>query len=190
MQQQQTSSSSRSTPEPESDSDIEIESARQSYNCPITLRPFSSPVTSSLCPHSFEETAIVPMITASTTYRDAGNDDRPPVVRDHPPLSAAQLSQRESRGEFERCIHCPAAGCDKWISTRHLREDRVLLRRIRVEKERRERAEVLRGLDAEDNSFVQVGDDSIISPREEERAPPQRSGVRRLVLDDDSDEDA
>ena len=66
----------------------------------------------------------------------------------------------------------------------------MLLRRIRVEKERRERAEVLRGLDAEDNSFVQVGDDSIISPSEKARAPPQRSGVRRLVLDDDSDEDA
>lgn len=207
-QQQQTPSSSSSTPEPESDSDIEIESARQSYNCPITLRPFVSPVTSSLCPHSFESTAIVPMITISTTYRDTGSDERPPIARDHAPLSAAQLTQREARGEYERCIHCPAAGCDKWISTRHLREDRVLLRRIRVEKERRERAEVLKGLDDEDTSFVQVGDDSIMSPTGKERTrasaattpvkkgreslppPQQRPGIRRLVIDDDSDEDA
>ncbi|KAF8434474.1 zinc-finger of the MIZ type in Nse subunit-domain-containing protein [Terfezia claveryi] len=124
--------SASATPEPD-DSDLEIESAKQSFNCPITLRPFTHPVTSSVCPHSFEKMAIGPMLAQATTYRNVGNDEKPPrESREHPALSAVVLTVRVGKGELERCIHCPVAGCDKWLSGRHLREDRVLMRRIRI----------------------------------------------------------
>ncbi|KAI5842630.1 zinc-finger of the MIZ type in Nse subunit-domain-containing protein [Morchella snyderi] len=44
--------------ESDSDSDIEIAQERQSYQCPLTLRTFSEPYTSTVCPHSFEKEAI------------------------------------------------------------------------------------------------------------------------------------
>lgn len=42
----------------DSDSDIEIAQAKQSYNCPLTLKRFEHPVTSTVCPHSFEKAAV------------------------------------------------------------------------------------------------------------------------------------
>ena len=44
------------------DEDIAIESERISVRCPITLLPFQDPVTSTCCPHSFERSAIMPMM--------------------------------------------------------------------------------------------------------------------------------
>lgn len=40
------------------DSDIEIAQEKQSYACPLTLRPLEHPVTSTLCPHSYEKAAV------------------------------------------------------------------------------------------------------------------------------------
>ncbi|RPB15162.1 hypothetical protein P167DRAFT_533360, partial [Morchella conica CCBAS932] len=51
----------RSSHAPDSDdddSDIEIAQERQSYQCPLTLRTFVEPYTSTVCPHSFEKDAI------------------------------------------------------------------------------------------------------------------------------------
>lgn len=42
----------------EEDSDIEIAQEKQSYACPLTLRPLEHPVTSTLCPHSYEKSAV------------------------------------------------------------------------------------------------------------------------------------
>ncbi|KAF8429802.1 zinc-finger of the MIZ type in Nse subunit-domain-containing protein [Tirmania nivea] len=196
------------TPEPDDDSDLEIESAKQSFNCPITLRPFTHPVTSSACPHSFEKVAIGPMLAQATTYRNVGSDEKPPrESREHPALSAAVLTARVHKGELERCIHCPAAGCDKWLSGRHLKEDRVLMRRIRIERERREREEVLRGMGEgsggdgrAEQSFVAVGDESMVdAPGEAGEVKAEGRNVKNekaraaRILDidsDDEDEDA
>ncbi|OAX77221.1 hypothetical protein ACJ72_08483 [Emergomyces africanus] len=42
--------------------DLAIHSERASLRCPITLLPFTDPVKSRKCPHSFEREAIVAMI--------------------------------------------------------------------------------------------------------------------------------
>lgn len=47
------------------ESDIEIAQERQSYRCPLTLRPFEDPVRSTVCPHAFEKEAIEDMIRRS-----------------------------------------------------------------------------------------------------------------------------
>ncbi|CAZ83966.1 unnamed protein product [Tuber melanosporum] len=47
------------------ESDIEIAQERQSYKCPLTLRPFEDPVRSTVCPHAFEKGAIEDMIKRS-----------------------------------------------------------------------------------------------------------------------------
>ncbi|CUS12237.1 unnamed protein product [Tuber aestivum] len=47
------------------ESDIEIAQERQSYKCPLTLRPFEDPVRSTICPHAFEKEAIEDMIKRS-----------------------------------------------------------------------------------------------------------------------------
>lgn len=49
---------SQAAEDPDSDSDLEIAQERQSYSCPLTLCTFVEPFTSTVCPHSFERTAI------------------------------------------------------------------------------------------------------------------------------------
>ncbi|KAL7276213.1 hypothetical protein RUND412_000798 [Rhizina undulata] len=44
------------------DSELEIAQEKQSFNCPLTLKMFEHPVTSTICPHSFEKAAIFEMI--------------------------------------------------------------------------------------------------------------------------------
>ncbi|RPB04829.1 hypothetical protein L873DRAFT_1798647 [Choiromyces venosus 120613-1] len=46
-------------------SDVEIAQEKQSYKCPLTLRPFENPVRSTICPHAFEKDAIENMIRNS-----------------------------------------------------------------------------------------------------------------------------
>jgi len=71
-------------PADEDDDDIEIEKENISLNCPLTLLPFKDPVTSKKCPHSFERTAILPMIQNS--------EARVGGIR---------------RGDGERAVKCP-----------------------------------------------------------------------------------
>lgn len=48
--------------EEESGDEVEVAQIKQSYKCPITMRYFKEPVTSTLCPHSFEKYAIYDMV--------------------------------------------------------------------------------------------------------------------------------
>lgn len=47
------------------DSDIEIAQEKQSYKCPLTLRRFEHPLTSTVCPHSFERAAVEDFLKTS-----------------------------------------------------------------------------------------------------------------------------
>ena len=47
------------------ESDLEVASERISIKCPITLLPMQDPVTSNKCPHNFEKSAILDMISRS-----------------------------------------------------------------------------------------------------------------------------
>ncbi|KAI9776881.1 MAG: hypothetical protein M1839_009329 [Geoglossum umbratile] len=101
-----TSQARAGAPADEDDDDIEIEKENISLNCPLTLLPFKDPVTSKKCPHSFERTAILPMIQNSEA-RVGGT----------------------RRGDGERAVKCPI--CEQMLTVNDLYSDKVLLRRIK-----------------------------------------------------------
>ncbi|KAI9800949.1 MAG: hypothetical protein M1833_003086 [Piccolia ochrophora] len=90
----------------DSDDDIAIAREKTSLKCPITLLPFENPVTSKKCPHSFEQEAILSMISQSQT-RVGGN----------------------GRGEGEPSVQCPV--CEKMLTKDDVYLDQVLIRRIK-----------------------------------------------------------
>ena len=47
------------------DDELAVAAERVSINCPLTLRPMKTPVTSQRCPHSFEKEAILSLINLS-----------------------------------------------------------------------------------------------------------------------------
>ncbi|EGE82830.1 hypothetical protein BDDG_05774 [Blastomyces dermatitidis ATCC 18188] len=96
--------------------DLAIRSERVSLRCPITLLPFTDPVKSMKCPHSFERTAIVAMIERSKKR----------III-------------PSNGKRVPCVECPV--CSVHISMHDLDTDVVTVRRLRRAEERREREE-------------------------------------------------
>ncbi|KAL3452576.1 zinc-finger of the MIZ type in Nse subunit-domain-containing protein [Aspergillus insuetus] len=104
--------------------DLAIERERISLKCPLTLLLFKDPVTSTKCPHSFERAAITDMISRSgmtvPALADSGSGGRP---------------------RRARAVKCPV--CSEVLTANDLREDLVLLRRVRRAEAalRREREE-------------------------------------------------
>ncbi|CBF85821.1 SUMO ligase MMS21 [Aspergillus nidulans FGSC A4] len=107
-------------PSPASDSDdLAIERERISLRCPLTLVPFRDPVTSTKCPHSFEREAITSMIDQSA-------------------MTVPAAASRSGRGGRRiRAVQCPV--CSEVLTNNDLREDPVLLRRVRRDEARRRR---------------------------------------------------
>ncbi|KAL8922370.1 MAG: hypothetical protein Q9208_005223 [Pyrenodesmia sp. 3 TL-2023] len=95
----------------DSDADIQIAREKRSIRCPLTLLPMHEPLTSTLCPHSFEKSAILGMLDASTVKSTDG----------------------------QKAMKCPE--CEVMLTALTLRQDHVLVRKIRriEEQERRER---------------------------------------------------
>lgn len=91
------------------DSDIEIAQAKQSYNCPLTLKRFEHPVTSTVCPHSFEKSAVEDYLKASggiagcpvpgCPQRLAMTMLRPDLVLERDVKRAAQRAERRRQEE-------------------------------------------------------------------------------------------
>ncbi|KAJ5773184.1 Zinc finger RING/FYVE/PHD-type [Penicillium paradoxum] len=104
-------------PSPADSDDIAIERERVSLKCPLTLTPYVDPVTSTKCPHSFERTAIMDMITRSKT------------------TIAPPASRRNQRRIH--MVKCPV--CSIPLTADDLRPDPVLLRRVRRAQELQER---------------------------------------------------
>ncbi|KAI4170706.1 MAG: hypothetical protein LQ343_004805 [Gyalolechia ehrenbergii] len=102
----------------DSDADIQIAREKRSIRCPLTLLPMHDPLTSTLCPHSFEKSAILSMLDASTVKANVV-----PGVR----------------GSGEKAMKCPE--CEVQLTASNLRQDPILVRKIRriEEQERRER---------------------------------------------------
>lgn len=118
----------------EDEDDFEIAQESGIVKCPLTMRYFEEPVTSQKCPHSFEKTAILEMI--SKAGREHGR-----------PISGAKQNE----------VACPNAGCSKVLRKEDLLDDPALLRRVqrhREEEERRarQRDEVSDEEDADDNA--------------------------------------
>ncbi|KAL8932955.1 MAG: hypothetical protein Q9211_006039 [Gyalolechia sp. 1 TL-2023] len=77
------------------------------------------PLTSTLCPHSFEKSAILSMLDASTLKAASGVPG--------------------ARGSGEKAMKCPE--CEVELTASNLRQDPILVRKIRriEEQERKER---------------------------------------------------
>jgi hypothetical protein len=113
---------------PANSDEIAIERERISLKCPLTLLPFTDPVTSTKCPHSFERQAIEDMINRSPTTRPA----------------AEQPGMTGRRAPRVRCVQCPV--CTVSLTLNDLKRDPVLLRRVR-------RAEAAMQREAEEDDF-------------------------------------
>lgn len=102
------------------DDDIAIARVTLSTKCPLTLVQLRDPVTSKICKHSFERSAISEMI----------KQVRPPTrARGAPAVP------------FTPSVECPVGGCDKRIAEGDLEVDAVLVRQIRRVQRAREREE-------------------------------------------------
>ncbi|KAL5343797.1 zinc-finger of the MIZ type in Nse subunit-domain-containing protein [Aspergillus crustosus] len=118
----------------DSDDDVAIERERVSLKCPLTLLPYSDPVTSTKCPHSFEREAITDMINQSATTV--------------PDPKAASSGAGAARNRRIHAVKCPV--CSEVLTTHDLREDPVLLRRVR-------RAEAAMRRDREEEEEADLG---------------------------------
>ncbi|KAI4197500.1 MAG: hypothetical protein LQ350_005877 [Teloschistes chrysophthalmus] len=143
---------------PDSDSDPEIQIAREkrSIRCPLTLLPMTDPLTSTLCPHSFEKSAILGMLEASTLR--------------HNPTPGA-------RGGGEKALKCPE--CSILLTASTLKKDPVLIRKIRrlEEQERREEESD----DDDDEGDIVGGGSSRRRAEEVTSSPVQSKGAARGV---------
>ncbi|KAL8861923.1 MAG: hypothetical protein Q9178_001793 [Gyalolechia marmorata] len=117
----------------DSDSEIQIAREKRSIRCPITLLPLHNPLTSTLCPHSFESDAILNMLSLSPLRADvvayAGGNEKPSL----------SVTQRGGGGGGVNAMKCPE--CEVLLTKETLRVDAVLVRKIRrvEEMERRRR---------------------------------------------------
>lgn len=91
--------------------DLAIARERISLKCPLTLLPYKDPLTSTKCPHSFEEHAILDMISHSPSTVPA------------PPLPGTGRNRRV------QSVKCPV--CSVVLTEGDLRRDPVLVRRVR-----------------------------------------------------------
>ncbi|GAM89833.1 hypothetical protein ANO11243_078720 [Dothideomycetidae sp. 11243] len=108
-----------------SDDDLAIARETVSTKCPITLRDFEHPVTSRKCPHSFEESAIMEMISASRLRLTVAEGAE--VVLD---LSQRRGAARHTQTGGVNAVRCPVPGCASLIAARDLASDAVLVRKI------------------------------------------------------------
>ncbi|KPI40136.1 uncharacterized protein AB675_11563 [Cyphellophora attinorum] len=100
------------------DDTMEVVGERVSVKCPMTMQYFIDPVTSDICRHSYEKTAILDYLKMS--------EDRVPYT----PEQQAQLEglRGAPRASLERKfrvprVKCPVAGCDQLMLEKDLRPD-------------------------------------------------------------------
>lgn len=140
--------------------DLAIERERISLKCPLTLLPFRDPVTSTKCPHSFEREAIEGMISQSS-------------------LNVAAAQSKSGRGSRRiRAVKCPV--CSEILTNNDLREDPVLLRRVR-------RAEAALKRDREEDEEAELG---LSSARKKNRNDGITLGSDDIEAEQESHEDA
>jgi E3 SUMO-protein ligase NSE2 len=79
--------------------ELAVVKSKMEMTCPLTLKEFEDPVTSTKCPHSFERTAIMELINSSTARAGGSN--------------------RRGARDGRKVVHCPSRGCDKVGSCTH-----------------------------------------------------------------------
>jgi hypothetical protein len=107
--------------EDDEDDDIQIQRTKTSTKCPLTLREFEEPVTSSKCKHSFEASAIMEMIQLSSE-----------TVGGQP----ARRGGGSTGGE--KAVRCPVASCNHMLTKNDLQKDKTIMYHIaRLQRARR-----------------------------------------------------
>ena len=82
------------------DDEIEIAAEKTRITCPITLRPYNDPVTSEVCNHSFEKSAILEMFQ-TTDLRVHTAEERAEIER----------ADRRSRAQKAKQLGIPQVRC-------------------------------------------------------------------------------
>ena len=105
-------------------SDVEIARERISIKCPITFLPYTDPLTSTKCPHSFDRPGIMDMLHRTPIFFP---------LTDAQTAELAQITNRQARSRREAeirspRIHCPV--CSIPLAETDLRPDPALLRKV------------------------------------------------------------
>jgi hypothetical protein len=170
----------------ESDDDIAIAREVLSTKCPLTLREFNDPVTSTKCPHTFERDAIKQLISESHIDVD-GNPLR-------------------GRNRASQAVNCPVGGCSAMLTVADMRTDPILVRKIQRLQAAKRRAEnedddsdvVSASPARKKERVVAVGSSDAEEERPRAKAepmnshvgPPRSTAVSRVIdLSEDDDED-
>jgi len=116
--------SNEATADDPNSSDLEIASEKISIKCPITYLPFTSPVTSTKCPHSFDQPAILSMLSLTQTSLP---------LTDAQTAELAQISNNAARtrkaAELRiKAVPCPV--CNILLSAADFKPDPLLLRKV------------------------------------------------------------
>lgn len=168
-------------------SDIEIAREKVSIKCPITYLPFTDPLSSTKCPHSFDRPGIMDMLRRSETSAP---------LADAQTAELAQISDSRARGRKaaelrQPAIQCPV--CSILLAESDFRPDPVLLRKVQriqaaqAREMERQAASSDRGSDSDSDSSDEE-EDGVVGPgkRGTQRkpvgvgsSPPPASGRKR-----------
>jgi E3 SUMO-protein ligase NSE2 len=152
-----------------SSSDIEIAREKISLKCPITLLPFTDPLTSTKCPHSFDSPGILDMLRQTGTFLPLTDEQTAQLAR----IPDARARARKDRELRTLAVMCPV--CSVLLSRDDLRPDPVLLRKVKrhLEREKREREAAARGLDSDSDGSEESEDEDgiVVSGRGTQRRP-------------------
>lgn len=188
QQTQRTTRRGAPTTAEDDSSDPEIQIAREkiSIKCPITFLPFTQPLTSTKCPHSFDAPAIDSLLSRTQShlpFTDAQNAE------------LATISDMKARNRRAAQIGVPAIPCpvcSVLLSRGDFRPDPVLKRRVErilaaEEREREEEEEEEDGDgdgDSEDeDAVVGRGVGTQRKPMGLGSSPPPVSGKRKSALE-------
>ncbi|KAJ9652860.1 hypothetical protein H2198_007907 [Neophaeococcomyces mojaviensis] len=175
----------------EEDTELQISSHVRSTKCPLTLRYFVEPVTSTKCPHSFEKTAVMGFIRQSAEHTPLTPDQIADLDNRYPRGSRGrQPAETSARARNPKHVRCPEGGCKVWLTENDLRPDPVLARMVKRAKDVEKRAqEEEQG--SEDDLAGDIDDDGLPTGAQRKRktvVPIDSSptgvsgGVRRRTL--------
>lgn len=106
------------------DTEIGVVAERISTKCPLTIQYFKDPVTSDVCHHSYERSAILDFLKTSNEFMPMTEDQQ----RELAGLTGQQLARKSRKVRTPR-VHCP--NCNQWVTEADLRANPVLQRQAR-----------------------------------------------------------
>ncbi len=142
-----------------SSSDVEIAREKISIKCPITYLPFTDPLTSTKCPHSFDKPGITAMLHRTTTslpLTDAQTAELAAIT------DARARNGREAQFARTPAVPCPV--CSTLLAHSDLLPDPVLLRKVRRIQAAEAREREAATSDLNSNSDDSDDEDGVIAP--------------------------